>query len=496
MRPARRTGLAVLAGCALAVAGAGAAHGQSVRIAGSTSLRYVEIRPLMRDSVAADRVEGSGLLRQTPEGRVVRCVPGESVCRGTRPADPVSTVPVIQDLEVSAWGLGEGVRLFAHLRGRTAWGGRRELWPQADDAFDLLVAYGEIDRARFRVRAGRQWQVSGLGFYNFDGLALALRPAGGLSVEGYAGRSLIRGLNGSHASGALESIEALAPEEPGVLLGVQARYRASGALGIGGFYQREVRDDRAGLYSERAGADGVLRGRAGSVEGSLELDVVTRALNEARLGVRSPPLGRAVLHADIRRHRPFFELWTIWGAFSPLGFDEARAGVTGALASGGLVVRGEGLYRRYEDAGLSGVGQFRRDGWGVSATASWAGGRAWSVDAGYRAEVALGAARNEGHAALVRSLGELGSVALRGVAFQRLYEFRLEEGTVVGLGGDASLRISERARVFGALAGYRHLGADRTPDLDWNQLRGSLRLQWTVGAEPRRALPGAVGVEG
>ena len=48
------------------------AAGQSIRATGSTSLRYIELRSLMRDSVAADSTAGNGILRQLPDGRVVR----------------------------------------------------------------------------------------------------------------------------------------------------------------------------------------------------------------------------------------------------------------------------------------------------------------------------------------------------------------------------------------------------------------------------------------
>ncbi len=476
---------AALLGLALAASLPAAAEAQSVRISGSTSLRYIEIRPLVRDSVVAEETEGNGLLRQTPEGRVVRCLPGDPFCRDTRPGDAVSMVPLIQDLEVSAWGFGEGIRLFTHLRGRTAWGGRPDLWPRAEDPLDVLAAYGEFDRERVRVRAGRQWKVSGLGFYNFDGVALALRPGAGVSLEAYGGRSLVRGLNEPHTGGALESIEALAPTAPGVLLGFQARYRPSSRLALSALYQLDVRDDRAGLYSELAAADGVLRIGGGSLEGSLEVDVGAGGLNEARLRVRSAPIRRMALHAEVRRYRPYFELWTIWGAFSPVGFDEGRVGATWAGAGGSLIVRSEASYRSYHDPGMDGgLGDFRSEGWGLGANVSWSPQRQWRLEGGYRVEAGFGAARRDAHAGVVRQLGEAGSLALQGMAFQRLYEFRLEEGTVLGLGAEASLRLSDRARLFTGMTIYRHLHAGILPGMDWNQRRGSMRLQWTVGPEP------------
>jgi hypothetical protein len=463
---------------------------QSVRVTGSTSIRYMEVRPFVRDSVPADEIAGRGLLRQTAEGHIVRCLAGATFCHGTRPSSPVSTIPAIQDLEVSAWGFGRGIRAFAHLRGRTGWGGDPELWPRAEDAMDVLVAYGELDRDRFRVRAGRQWKTSGLGFYNFDGLSLTARPIEGLALEGSAGRSLVRGLNEARTGGALEAIEALAPVEPGLMLTAEARYRPSARVALAALYHRDVRDDRAGLYSELARAEGVFRARGGSLEGALEADLAAGEVNEARLRARFPPFRSTSVAVEARRYRPYFELWTIWGAFSPVGFDEGRLDLTWAQARGDVIVRGEASYRSYDDAGLeTAISTFRTDGWGLGGSASWAPRTLWRVEGGYRVEVGFGAARSEGHAGVVRRFEELGHVAVRGMAFQRIYEFRLDHGAVLGLGVESSLRLSDRSRAFGGFTGYRHVDRGDRPELDWNQLRGTFRIQWTVGSEPGLAGP-------
>jgi hypothetical protein len=488
---AAAVGLGVLVGAAFSP---GALAAQAIRVTGSTSLRYMEVRPLVRDSVPAEALSGGGLLRQTPDGRIVRCLTGAPFCHGTHPSDPVSTIPAIQDLEVSAWGFGQGVRAFAHLRGRTGWGGNPDLWPRAEDAFDLLVAYGELDREFFRIRAGRQWTTSGLGFYNFDGVALALRPLAGLSVEGTVGRSLVRGLNESRTGEALEAIEGLSPVEPGLMVGVQARYRPSPAVALAGIYHRDVRDDRAGLYSELARAEGVFRLRGGSLEGSVESSLATREVNEARVRLRFPPMHSVGVSVEARRYRPYFELWTIWGAFSPASFDEGRVDLTWARGRGDLILRGEASYRRYDDRELEGaISSFRTDGWGVGGSANWSPRRDWRVEGGYRMEVGFGASRSEGHGGVVRQVGDRGHVALRGTAFQRLYEFRLDEGVVVGLGAETSLRLSPRSRVFGAVTRYRHIDQGDQPEVDWNQLRGSLRVQWTLGPEPGQSQAGGGG---
>ena len=489
-RRARWTCLVALA----AVVSAPPVTAQSVRITGTTTVRYIELRPFIHDSVAAEDTEGEALLRQLPDGRIVRCVPGDSFCRDVRPGAMASTLPAIHDVEASAWGFGRGVRLFTHVRGRNAFGGNRALWPRGDDAVEVVDLYGEVERERWRLRAGRQWKVSGLGVYNFDGLAAAVRPFPSIWLEVYTGRSLIRGLNETRAGAALESIEPLAPPKPGLLVGLHARYRPAPRLALSALYQIDVRDDRNGIYSELAMLDGTLRVRGASIESSLELDVAGGAVNQARVQVRSPPFGRFIAFAEARHYQPYFELWTIWGAFSPVGFDEGRGGVTWARPDGRLILRGEASYRDYGNAGREEtLDEFRSDGWGIGASASWSPERAWRLDGSYRVQSGFGAARWDGQVGVRRELANGAAVSLQALSFQRLYEFRLNESTVVGFGGDAMLPLSERLQAFVAAMVYRHAGGGSSAGIDWNQRRATVRLQWAVGSEPRSVARGGRG---
>ena len=463
---------------------------QTVLVSGSTSVRYIELRPFVHDSVPSGVTVGDGLLRQLPDGRVVRCLPGDAWCRDVRPGEAVSTLPVIQDLNLSAFGFGRGLRLYGHVRGRSALGAERGLWPQESDHFEVMSLYGEMERDRIRIRAGRQWKVTGLGYYNFDGLAVALRPSQTTWIEAYGGRSLVRGLSEARTGGAMESIEDLSLANAGILFGLHARYRPAPRLALSAAYQVDVRGDRAAAYSELAIADGVLRIGGGSVESSVELDLAGKALNQARLTLRSAPVGRATLFAEARRYHPYFELWTIWGAFSPVGFDEGRGGVTWSSPDSRLLGRIDASYRRYGDAATDAPDDYRTTGWGAGAGATWTPRRPWTVDAYYRLESGFGASRWEGQAGIRRAFTGTGSLALQGVAFQRLYEFRLDKGTVVGFGGEGSIPVGDRAHAFLSAMVYRQHGGGPSA-IDWNQRRASLRFEWTLGSEPVSPPPGA-----
>jgi hypothetical protein len=482
---ARRRHLCLCSLAAFALVAAAPAAAQQLRVTGTTSLRYIELRPLIRDSVAAADVGGSGLLRVLPDGRSARCVPEDPYCRMTAQGARTAAIPLLHDLEASAWGFGRGMRGYAQVRVRTALGDGAQLWPQADDAFDLLVGYAELERARYRVRAGRQWQLSGLGFYNFDGVNAGLEPADGVWVESWVGRSLMRGMNETRAGRALASIEEFAPAAGGLLAGVHARYRPSPRLSAAAAYQADFRTDGGGLWAELAAATVSLASPAGDLDARVELDVASASLKEGGLRFRSIPVGRFVLHAGARRYRPYFELWTIWGAFSPVGFDELTGGATYSPGPRAPLLRAEASYRRYGETGIAhALDTFRGSGGGASLSAIWAPADRWRMDAAVRAEGGFGAARRDGHIGVLRRLGDGGSVAVQALAFERLYEFRLEEGAVYGLAAELSLRLSSRAQLVGGGAVYHYPAGVQAGGVDWSQRRGSLRLQWTAGTEP------------
>jgi hypothetical protein len=386
---------------------------------------------------------------------------------------------------VSGWGFGRGVRVYAHLRARTDLGGADEIWPRADDAFDALAAYVELERERFRVRVGRDWKTSGLGYYDYDGASVLLRPAPGLTLEAYGGWSLMRGAEAPLTDDALAAIEPLAPDDRAVLLGAQLRVRPVAGLALAGLYQREIRSDRLGLYSERAALDAVYARGHLSLKGTLEADLVARQVNEARADLGWTPGRSWTLGAFARHHRPFFELWTIWGAFSPVAFDEVGARAHWRRPGSPLRLQAEASRRTYGDtgAGLS-FAALRTDGWKLAAGADLEVLPETTLHGSYYGEVGSGAAISEGHLGVRRTLAEGSWVGLSLTAFQRAYEFRVEEGTVFGAGVDAAHRLDARTRIAGALTAYRHRVPSDAPGVDWSQLRGSLRFEWTVGPEP------------
>lgn len=484
--------------CILAILGATPAAGQGVRITGTSVAEFVQIRPLAPDSIpvasAGDTLGGSsGDLRVGPNGQIVRCAQGAPFCFFRRPSSTISAVPLVQDVEASAWGLTQGLRAYVHVRGRASGGDAGLFWPQADHPLEVLSAYAELDRGALRARAGRQWHSSGLGYYDFDGAALLWRGPRAVSLEAYGGGSLERGLFEPQTSDAISAVEPFAPEKRAWLLGAEARWRPGPRLSTSAVYQREIQTDRAGLYSERAAANARLRMFGATLDGQLVYDVAQTAVNEGRLRLQLPPLSRASLALEARHHEPFFELWTIWGAFSPVGFDEARALASWSAPAGNVTFSLGGGPRRYNDpnSGFPGL-LLRKDGWRFVTDAAWQIAPAWSAQGGYTAEIGFGAARSDETVALRRSLPGDGYAGLTFASFQTASEFRVGEGRVVGIGADAGISFGPALRADGNLFlfGHRNRGPESP---DWSQMRGTLRLTWTLGREPgpRILAPGA-----
>lgn len=458
---------------------------QQIRITGVTSFHYLSIRPLEDDSIAAGDAIGNGLLRQSPDGHAVRCVGNDPFCRFRRTGSSAGTMPVIQDLSINVWGLARGVRLYSRLRGRAMVVGDQALWPRGDDVLDVMAVFVEMNRTSFRGRAGRLWKTSGLGYYNFDGASILLNPVRQITLEAYGGWSLARGLNESVTSQDLALVEPFAPDARSYILGAQVGFRPRSGTAVTATYQRELRDDRLGLYSERLAVDAFARAGASTVDGVLKLDLATAVVNEGRLRVWFPRLGDVALNAYVRHHSPYFDLWTIWGAFTPLGFDEFGISGSWRRRERPLVIEVFGASRRYRGVEADELfGSFRTDGWRLGASASSNLGPAWSVSGNYRAEIGFGAAKSEGGVSVQHAFSEGNYVAVNASAFQRLYEFRVDDATVFALGADAAVRRGPAARLVGNITVYRHTGSTLSINNDWTQIRGTVRFEWTLGTEP------------
>ena len=257
---------------------------------------------------------------------MVTCIPGE-FCRWFPSGDVESVTLLTEDLRIAYWPGIEG----SPPRRTCARYGTDDLWPRSEQEIEALYAFVSYEDTDYRVRAGRQQRTNGLGYYNFDGASFLWRGFDPVRIDVYGGWSLARNLNAPRTGSLLEDADEFAPDDQGWILGFDVQGRI-GSYATGAFtYQREIRDDRLALYTERVAGDvgigfaglrgpcGRLRPRLRGVHQASAVPVPVVAGVEA---MRAAPI-----HAVLRA-------WTIWGAFSPVGFDEARGWLAWSSSGG------------------------------------------------------------------------------------------------------------------------------------------------------------------
>jgi hypothetical protein len=456
--------------------------GQGFNGRARTYLSYLDLQETVLDSVSASEVPGQGTQRALADGTRVTCSDG--FCRYFRSGSTLGVAPLIQDLELNFWTGITGLRAYAHLRGRAPLGDSK-LWPRSDQEFEALAAYAEYGRSFYRVKAGRLWQTTALGFHNFDGGSAQFRLPHRVEFSVYGGLSLLRGLNQSHTSDLLSSVEALGPREDAYLFGVKGSWRPYPNLATSITYQREKSRDSDLLYSERLAGSARLLVEGATLDIEVKYDLATETTNLFRASV-SAALGAGLkATGEVRKYLPYFELWTIWGVFSPVGFREAKGRLDWMDPAGRFGAYAYGSYREYEDTDLSeGATLTLQDkSWRIGGGGRYAIRDDLTLNGEYRHDVGYGASRSGGDISLRRSFGGKTYLALQGTAFETFSEFRVGSGTVFGGGLQGATPIGPASLRAGAMY-YKHLQDERPSALDFGQARLHLNLEIPIGKDP------------
>jgi hypothetical protein len=331
------------------------------------------------------------------------------------------------------------------------------------------------------VRAGRQNRLGGLGVYFFDGAEATWSPSLSARLTAFAGWSRAGALNQSRTGSLLAESEDAPPDEGSVLWGLEGNVRAGRELSSTVLYQREIRTDRLGLYSERVAVDAQWLAAPARFSLSSDFDVATLTVNELSLraaGTVRPGLGGGL---QVRRYAPYFELWTIWGAFSPVAYTEG-SGSAEWTVSRALRVRAGGGYRDYEDTNTEAdFLPIQGDGWRASTGAVLLR-RGWTLTADAGVLQGFGAYRSSLDISAARELGgfRLGVFAS---GSQQFAEFRFGEGISRGIGSAGSWS-GGSVSVDASVAVFRHLYENRPAVADYNQVRGRLGITYAIGRDP------------
>jgi hypothetical protein len=466
--------------------------GQGYSLRFDSRIQRVDFRGVIEDSIPeAQTVTGPTGGPVTPDGIAVACDPA-GICRYFRPGPVLHAAPLSQAAALTAWGFGI-TGLSVHADGRLLTDlSASDAWPGTEPALQLLQAYVEYTNSALTVALGRQGMFTRLGPTNFDGARATVRAGTtGLAVEGWAGWGLARATALPITSPALNPLDEFRPSQRSTLFGTAVDYGSrQGHARLD--YQRELDGRSDYLVSERAAlsADASFGGRV-TLSGGAEYDIAQGFWGSADVQARY--VTRIVTAAVQARHyRPHFDLWTIWGAFSPVPYNAVSAAAwIHPRRSIEVHARGERYWFEPAEASTPLV-TVEDDGWRASIGASADLSPRWRAELDTHREFGPGAASRGIDAAVVFRPDAQLELRASGAALQRPLEFRYDDASVSMLGLDADWEASDRVRTGVGIARYWET-RDR-PDaaaFDWSQTRLSAWLTLVFGGARPIPLPPA-----
>jgi hypothetical protein len=476
----------------VALAGAGDAQAQGYRLRLDSRVQTLSFRGAEADSIPLAEVvtqpDGSLL---SPDGYAVRCT--GAWCYFWRQGPEVDAAPWVTSADFSVWGLGiEGLSLRGSARAATDLSDGD--FAGTEPALQLLEGYAEFARGAVTVAAGRQIVTGRLGYLGFDGGRGSFRANSvGIEVGGFAGWSLARGSSIPWTSPSANPLGEFRPAERLVAAGGWASWRSQPA-DVRVEYQREVDPQVKKLTAERVAFAGAVRmmPRLG-LSGGAEYNIAEGVWGSADASLRYADQAVDV-SVGASRYRPFFPLWTVWAAFSPVAWHSGW-GTVQVSPWNKLRLRGRGEVYAYEDAEAeTPLTTGEDDGWRFSWGATYLATAELTLDADFHTELGPGAASNGWSASAgwrphdrVGLTGYISNVS-------RPLEYRFNNAEAWWYGADASWDPMPALRLGLGVTRYDE-DRDR-PDagaLDWSQTRLTLRASWFVdsGAD-RWRLPPAV----
>jgi hypothetical protein len=466
---------------------------QDYRVRFDARAQSAWFRGLISDSILATAVvpAGSGGF-ETPDGRAVRCGAGE-YCYFLRPGPELRGVPVTTAASLIMWGLGvEGLsfratgRLLANL-------GSDEVWPGTEPSAQLIEGLIEYQGSAIVARAGRQLVASRLESMGFDGGWLRYRwDKASLEITGYGGWGLGQAAAVSPLSPALNPLDEWRPRNRQIVAGAEAAWLYRN-VDVRGEYRREIDPEDDYFVSERAAFSFGALARAFRLNGGLDYNIAEGHLGNADLTL-TYLRPRFSVSGGARRYRPYFSLWTLWGAFSPVPYNAVNISAQ-ARPAGWLSLHGRAERYRYESAEISTalVPQLEDRGWRARIGATATMNARWTFDGNYGLEYGPGASARSVDAALTFTPSERFAFDVYGGTLARPLELRYYDATSRWIGGRLQWQHSEQRRFWGDVA---LVGDDRErPDasasaLDQFHLRAGVSLAFGSGAD-RTPLPPA-----
>lgn len=489
-----RAAVRALLALALGAVAATPLAAQSWRLRFDAAGQRVAIRSIVRDSITDAEVQaGPTGGPVSPDGFAVTCF-NDGYCHFFRPGEVRRGVPAMASTDLTLWGLGvTGLRVRVHARYYTDLAGE-QAWAGTTPRLQLTEGFAEYIRNGLTVQGGRlldQGRLGNAGLGVLDGARAALRfDRVPIDVSLYGGWGMARGTVLPVTSPA---VNPLLDYNPGV-----RQIVAGGSVGLRlrdvdatVEYRREIDPITDYFVAERAGISAQLRPfKRVSLVGGADYDMALAQLGtaEATLNYSAPRLWATV---GARHYRPYFDLWTVWGAFSPVPYR----GVNGSLAVGvlkNLQLRGRGEWFRYEptEASTPQVNA-KESGWRAGLEATVTPRPQWIVTGGAHTERLPGASSEGVDARVSWHPSDPITLSVEGGSLQRPLEFRFQDAGLTWIGAAANYRMAERWQVGATIDRYWE-SRDRLDAgaFDWNQWRLGLRASVTLRSSADRwALP-------
>lgn len=486
----RRAGLALLGAILLCMP---AVHAQGYRLRFDSRIQGVSWRGIAFDSLpAAEAVPQEGGGFETPDGFAATCE--TDWCHYLRAGPVLRGVPWVNSADLTLWGLGvAGLRLRANARHASDLGDVAQ-WPGSEPDLQLIEGYLEYTRHQFVVQAGRQFLVSRLGGYGLDGARASWRAgSSGLEVAAFAGWGLARGTVLPVTSPEMNPLDDFQPRDRQLAVGAEVGLRR-GNVDLQLEYRREVDPAVDYFVSERAATSMTVRPMPRvSVLAGAAYDFSTQEFGSADASVAwMGPIATVTLGA--RRYLPFFDLWTIWGAFSPVAFHAWHGAATVTPITGlTLHIRGE-RYRFEGSGSLSGLVDTEDRGWRVETGGTWEPSPQWSVSVAHHSEFGPGASSLGYDARATWHPTPTLALTAHGATLRRPLELRFSDATLAVLGAEVDWQPTARWRIgVGATRVDEQRDRPDAAAMDWDQWRLSARITVLHGTDTDRlALPRAI----
>ncbi len=457
---------------------------QSWRLRFDANAQRVEFRGVTADStLESATVTNANGGRETVDGYAVTCG-FDAFCRYYRAGAIREGLPASAGVDMAMWGFGvRGLSMRLSARSLGDLTGDR-LWPGTSPTMRLIEGYAEFLHDGLTARAGRmleQGRLASTGSSGLDGLRATWQSqANRFEVGGYAGWGLARGTILPVTSPAVNPLVDYQPSERQVVVGALAGLHLR-AMDAQAEYRRELDPVTDYIVAERAALSLQVRpaSRLRLVSG-VDYDIAQGLLGTADASL-SYTGGHLWATVGARHYRPFFDLWTVWGVFSPVGYN----GVNASLAFNPVTkvqLRARGEWFKYDDADVSTPAvtlENKGYRWGVDA--SYNPAPKWTIDAGGHGEFLPGASSKGIDGRVTWRMKPRLDLAVNGGSLERPLELRFQDAGVKYAGGSADYHIADRWR-FG-LSVDRYWESRKRPDalsFDWNQWRVSARVSLTL----------------